>query len=245
MIITDCFWEKENIGKRTVEVAVEREDELDMSLLKDLIQQYEYVVVKVPMCMPDFNIALCKLGFSIIEVQMNVSAVVKGYDWSRIYIDYDEVSFEDIKMKPELKLILEQITDDMFSTDRIVLDPVFGPAKGWNRYKNWIVNEFTAGKSKVSRVSYKNENVGFMMYRIEDAEFKLLLNGLFKKWQGKHIGIITPASPLLYAKGNKEIELVKTSISSNNIPAVKLYNRMGYMIDNQSYVFVKHNSNNN
>ncbi len=241
MVITDCVWEKDNLNASTVEILLETGDIDECMAIEETMQHFDYVVVKVPMNMIAYNIGLGRLGFSLMEVQMNVSSKVKGYDWSRINLDMEEVKFEIVTNTTGLNEILDHISDDMFSTDRITLDTYFGPQIGHARYSNWIISDFKKGKSKVAMVNYHNENVGFMMFRIEGGRLHLLLNGLFKKWQGKRLGIITPASPLIYSRFNPDIEEVKTSISSNNIPVVKLYNRLGFMLDNQNYVFVKHN----
>lgn len=240
MIITDCIWEKNNLNVSTVEVLLETGDINDVSTIEDVMQHFDYVVVKVPMNMVANNIRLGELGFSLMEVQMNVSSKLAGYDWNRINLDIDEVKFDVVTNSIGLTEVLDQITDDMFTTDRITLDSYFGPRIGHRRYANWIISDYKNNKSKVAMVKYHNENVGFMMFRIEGGRFYLLLNGLFKKWQGRHLGVLTPSSPLIYSKYIPDIVEVKTSISSNNIPVVKLYNRLGYILDNQNYVFIKH-----
>ena len=241
MDVTDCIWEKDNIGKKTVEITINKGDNINSINFEKYLKLYEYTVVKVPMCMVELNVMLGNLGFSLIEVQMNVSSKIKGYDWNRINLDIKDIRFDVLSDSEDIKKVLNQITDDMFSTDRITLDRNFGPKIGHNRYVNWIKNDFENHRSKVAVVNYRNEEVGFMMYRIKENIFHLLLNGLYKKWQGRHLGIITPASPLIYSLVKPEIKEVKTSISSNNIPVVKLYNRLGYILDDQNYVFVKHN----
>ena len=56
--------------------------------------------------------------------------------------------------------------------------------------------------------------------------------------------IITPSSPFLYRDFSEEpFEVVSTSISSNNVRVVKLYNKLNFELDNQNYVFVKHHHN--
>ena len=242
MIVTDCYWEKDNLGDSTVEILLDRNDSIYDNMFNDIINKYEYVVVKVPMNIIEFNKLLGQKGFFLVEVQINVSSRVKDFKWERVDLNLDDIDFEVLSSLDSLIDIQNQITVDMFSTDRISLDRLYGPQIGMKRYVNWINSEYQAKKSQIAIVNYKHENVGFMMFRIEGGVFRLLLNGLYKKWQGRHLGIITPASPLLYLRNKTdEVEIVKTSISSNNIPVVKLYNRLGYIWENQTYVFVKHN----
>ena len=80
-----------------------------------------------------------------------------------------------------------------------------------------------------------------MLIRMEGDTIELLLNGLYKPYQGKGLGLITPASPMMFVKKNS-LQIAKeiTNISSNNIPVVKLYNRLQFQLLSQTYVFVKH-----
>lgn len=80
-----------------------------------------------------------------------------------------------------------------------------------------------------------------MLIKIENDTIDLLLNGLYKEYQGKGLGLLTPASPMMYVK-MKDLQIARelTSISSNNIPVVKLYNKLHFDLFQQTYVFVKH-----
>lgn len=80
-----------------------------------------------------------------------------------------------------------------------------------------------------------------MLIKFEGNTIDLLLNGLYKPYQGKGLGILTPASPMMFIKKmSLPCDSEITSISSNNIPVVKLYNRLHFKFINQTYVFVKH-----
>jgi hypothetical protein len=80
-----------------------------------------------------------------------------------------------------------------------------------------------------------------MLLRKAEDGLVVLLNGLYKPYQRKGLGLLTPASPLMYIqRNNLHYEEVSTNISSNNVPVVKLYNRLGFTLDYQTYVFIKH-----
>lgn len=245
MNIIDCFWELDNIGKSTAELSILPEEVPDENQLVNVCNNYEYVVAKVPMCNIEFNYVLSKLGFVLMEVQMNVSMEVAKFDYKLVQNFIGSVCYREVTTKVDFERVLNLMTPDMFSTDRVSLDSSFGPIIGLRRYRNWIKTEFDNKRSNLVMVSYENNDIGFMLYRIEGTHFRLLLNGLYKEWQGRHMGVITPSSPLLYIKQNSlnEIDKSLTSISSNNIPAVKLYNRLGFILDSETYVFVKHNKN--
>lgn len=242
MKVIDCFWEQKNIGKRTVEILVENTDRYDRNLIEQLSRGFEYVVVKVPMNRPEFNIGLCDMGFTCIESQMNMGIEVKEFDFPKVSHLYDDTAFEIVDSQKDFLSVTSHIQTGMFSTDRIAIDPEFGDVIGCRRYINWMTTEYNNKKSQLIKVIYKNEHVGFMLIKTEAETIHLLLNGLYRDYQGKGLGILTPASPMMYTK-KASLPIVKeeTSISSNNIPVVKLYNRLGFQILRQTYVFIKHN----
>ena len=241
MKIVDCFWEQENIGKKTVEISIESTDRYDENALMQCVRGYEYAVIKVPMNMPLFNFGLAQMGFCCIETQMNLSIAFNNFDFSLVKHLYDDTTYQVVEREEDYQDVLSRIEPGMFSTDRISIDPVFGETIGCKRYINWIASEFLCGSSRLIRIYYGKSQVGFMLIKIDDKNVKLLLNGLYKQFQGMGLGFLTPASPYMYAKrDNLFVEKETTSISSNNIPAGKLYNRLHFQRDSQTYVFVKH-----
>lgn len=241
MKVIDCFWEQKNIGKKTVEILVENTDRYDKDVIDQVILDYEYVVVKVPMNMPEFNVGLCDIGFVCIESQMNMGISYENFDFSKISHLYDDTVFEIVDNQSGFQSVISHVLPGMFSTDRIAIDPKFGETIGWQRYINWMTTEYNNKKSQLIKIIYKDEHIGFMLIKVENETMHLLLNGLYKAYQGKGLGMLTPASPMMYIKKTSlPIAKEETSISSNNIPVVKLYNRLGFQILQQTYVFIKH-----
>lgn len=240
MKVIDCSWELTNISKRTIEIIIEHDDVFDPDSLYDSIYGYEYAVIKVPMNLSSFNLGISAMGFACIETQLSVRKNISDFDTSTEIL-YDDIDFEIVTTTEALWSIISNITTGMFSTDRIAIDPQFGPELSCLRYRNWIQAEFAHQNTILAKVLYKKEHVGFMLLKIADSNLKLLLNGIYKPYQRKGIGLLTPASPLLYVKKNGlNYREVSTHISSNNVPVVKLYNRLNFIIDHQTYVFIKH-----
>lgn len=241
MKVVNCFWEERNIGRKTVEISIEKEDHFVRNLLEQQIQDYEYAVVKVPMNMPSFNIGLSDMGFTCIESQMNVGISMEDFDFAKVVHLYDEVSYKVVDNQEDFVSVLSCIEPGMFSTDRVSLDPQFGEKVGCQRYINWLTTEYEKHRSQLVKVLYQGKHIGFMLIRIEADTIDLLLNGLYKPYQGKGMGLLTPASPMIYAKKDGlSIAKEVTSISANNIPVVKLYNRLQFKLLSQTYVFIKH-----
>lgn len=241
MQVIDCCWELKNLKKKTIEIIIEDSDRYDRDLIAQMTRHYEYVVVKVPMNMVEFNIGLCDMGFVCIETQMNVGISFEDFDFSKVTHLYDDISFELVNSQAAFLSVMYSIQSGMFSTDRVAIDSMFGEFIGCQRYLNWITTEYNNKNSQLIKVLYKNEHIGFMLVKTVNDTMHLLLNGLYKSYQGKGLGIITPASPMMYIK-KVSLPILKeeTCISSNNVPVVKLYNRLGFQILQQTYVFIKH-----
>ncbi len=241
MKIVDCKWELENINKKTVEITFEPDDVFDKYILSQLVSDYEYAVVKVHMNMPSFNIGLSKMGYTCIETQMNVGISMFDFDFSKVAHLYDDTRYEVVDNDNDFREVVSNIEPGMFSTDRISIDPQFGKETGCIRYINWLTTEYENKRSQLIKVIYQNKHVGFMLIRHDANTIDLLLNGLYKPYQGKGLGILTPASPMMYIrKKSLPYNYELTSISSNNIPVIKLYNRLNFKLIQQTYVFVKH-----
>lgn len=241
MIACNCPWEIENLGKRTIEIKIDEEDSFDSNRISEITKGYEYSVVKVPMNKPDFNIGLTSLGFVCIETQLNVFISYQNFEFSKCSHLINDTDYAKIESTDDLQILLGLITPGMFSTDRISLDPCFGQDLGCQRYRNWISREFKAGRAELFHVLYQEEHVGFMLIRIVGDVLELLLNGLYKPFQKRGLGLLTPASPMMYIKKmGLNLQCEKTSISSNNAPVVKLYNRLNFQLESQKYVFIKH-----
>lgn len=243
MKVTECFWEIQNIGKKTVEIGVEKEDKFLEADINEASSGYQYVVVKVPMDKVDFNVGLSNMGFSMIEVQMNILKKSKDFDYDSPFIKeiYNDTSFEEVVNENDFNEILSKITPDMFSTDRIVLDNHFNENIGCERYKNWMKTDFKANKSRFLKIIYKGIHVGFYMFKLENDIAHAILGGIYKGYQGYGLGVLTPSALMLYSKkGGAKIKMMKTSISSNNIPVLQFYNYFNFKITSMTYVFIKH-----
>lgn len=243
MKVTDCYWEKANIDKTTVEIEIEQSDIFDDKALFDFEQHYEYVVVKVPMKMSGFNCGLSKMGYTMSEVQCKLSKEYREFDFEDRLIQrmLPHISFSKIEDKESLCALVNKITPGMFSTDRISLDPYFGLDIAAQRYKNWMSSAFSGGSAQFLSLKYDNNEVGFSMYKQEDGLVEMILGGIFEEFQSRGIGIMTPTRHLLYAKQTGEkLKKVSTTISSNNVPVWKIYNHFNFKVDSLYYVFIKH-----
>lgn len=244
MIVSDCFWEKRNLGDTVVEISLEKEDSLDEDLLNK-IKGVDYVVVKVPVNKFNCNRLLGENGYTLAELQMEMTAVMKDFNFNHKLIKWvsPHVDFKKVDSKACLSEVLSKIDSLMFTTDRISIDAHYGAEIGCNRYKNWIRDEYEKGTSEILQFIYRGKHVGFMMYR-ESEVTRGLLGGVYTDYQHLGLGLLTPSAlPLYLKKNNLPTKRIVADISSNNKPVWELYESFGYKVTAAHYVFIKHKKN--
>lgn len=64
----------------------------------------------------------------------------------------------------DLDVLLNEIRDGMFRTDRVCLDPHFSPVQAANRYEGWISDELDRG-SQTYKLTYKDSSIGFFTFK--------------------------------------------------------------------------------
>ena len=237
MKIIDCYWERRNLGCNAVEVRIETGDSLT-DLDFEQLNKYDYVVIKVPVNKVEFNYGLANCGYVMFELQMDMYANMNSFNFEEKNIKrlLPHVDFQEVKTMGELNLLLSKITPNMFTTDRISMDPDFGSEKGCLRYKNWVCDEFDNPASKTINIFYKNQNVGFATFK-EDVEYYGLIGGLFADYQNDGIGLLTPCfAPLFLKWNNSTIKKIHNPISSNNKAVWDLYEFFGYIPKNADLV---------
>lgn len=243
MVITDCVWEVANIGKQTCEVLIEENDKVDVELLNELNDKYEYQVIKVAPANVEANFLLCNAGFFLIETQVEVELKYKDFNFDDPLVKFIEpcVSFLDITEKEDFETIFDRMTPEMFNSDRLALDPYFGLVFSYKRYCNWMRTSFDNKSASFLHMIYKGEYVGFSMYRIKDNVWHGDLGGVYPQY-GQGLGLLTACAAFLYMKQRDfKVSKLVSAISSNNGPVIPTFNHCHYNFKKYKYVFVKHN----
>lgn len=235
-------WEERNLGVRTREFVVERND-LPQSVLtvtERKIADSSYDVIKIPTGNLELLRALENQGFAYMEALVQFRHDLKFHDSGSITARVAEgMTLRSIELvnSPE---ILAAIQGEMFRTDRISLDPMFGPAMASRRYTNWIEDEL--GKNAdVLEVLINGLPKGFFVFRKRpDLVGFSALSGLYHSNQVPGLGSALLRRILLYAKENG-CRRIDTSVSTNNLAAIKTHVVNGFEIDEVQYVLVRHN----
>lgn len=241
MEIINCTWERKNLDSRVAEVIFSANEIFDGNKLMQLQSEYDYIVVKTPQLSFRSATGLSELGFSFIEAQISAKVNINKLN-EQICNDkvlsrfWDCCKFDIIDSNEEIDLLLSNISNGMFNTDRIYIDPLYGPDYSSRRYRNWILAEYERG-STILKLYYRGTYVGFSMVRIGGGIITGLLAGIFEKYQNAGFGMLVTAYPLCFAN---QANLFTGKISSNNMPIIKMYERFHYEWTSIEYVYVKH-----
>jgi len=244
MKIVDAVWENKNLRKKTVEITIEVSDnEAEIkSQIIEIIDNYEYIVVKTPTGNIDINKYLNIKGFYFAENQLSLRRNLKQKFLNQKMLDYIEKKITAIKITDTKQLhcdIFKQIDSSMFSTDRIYLDSSFEKGSSERRYKNWI--ETTFYKNELYKLIYNDKIIGFTYGSYDNNVYHGLLGGIFSPYKGLGLGISIIQKPI-YEAIKRNIKYFETKISSNNPNVLNLYQNLDFKIYTIENVFVKINN---
>ena len=132
-----------------------------------------------------------------------------------------------------------EISLGLFKTDRVAIDPSLGIAQSSTRYLGWIADELDSG-AVIYEVTKNRELIGFfLMRKIDSHSSEAILAGLLEKYQSSGLGFVLNYFQIELSKKIGSTSLYST-FSSNNRGATAVHMSMGYIVDYQHYVYVKH-----
>lgn len=241
MKIVDCPWELVNLDCKVAEISLSNEDKVEDvgAALKNVESEYDYIVVKMPTVAIHFHQVMCSRQYMFIENQITFQKRIEQLDLdNKLAQQYLKRSaIKRVETEEELQMLIDNLTPNMFSTDRIYLDPVFGPEYSLRRYRNWIISEYRRG-TVVMLHYFRDSMVGFSMCRPVGEELHGLLSGVFEKYQNAGIGLFLPLIPFYYREYG--IKNYTGKFSSNNFPVIRMHELLQYNYIDMEYVFVKH-----
>lgn len=241
MKVVNAIWEKDNIDADTVEIEAEEGDSLDefSNIIRNVDK--EYVVVKIPIGRFEFQTLLLESGFVFVETIFSLTGRINNIALPNFYRRFDKNLVYKIYDDNRKEEVLEEIrAGAIFKTDRIAIDPLFGLEKAGNRYFNWSKRELENGAS-LNVAYYKDIPVAFGISKIVNGDTcDHFLGGVLRYGEDKGLGFAAISANDFFAK-SKNINMVKTKVSSNNPAILKLHLMCGYEIKGMTYVFIKHN----
>ncbi len=248
MEIIDAYWEERNLGFKTYEIRLSKND---LDNVSEIIKNFSedkfrnaYLVLKMPVS----NIAALHClednGFRFMETQFEMHKDIKDYITPDIINKFGYIveTIEITKDRKAWQNVLNLMTDNMYSTDRIYLDNKLPKNTSKKRYSNWIIDLIDNPNAHMYGYTYKTNLIGFGV-SIHDENKKIvndILKGVFEEYQNSCYGYFIFDSSI---KKFKELGFNKivTHISSNNFPIINLYQTFNYLIKNEKYVLRRFN----
>lgn len=234
----DTYWEKRNLGLESCRYILSRGDDFIEGLKEISECKKEYIEVFVDTGNIDLNWKLEQCGFSFLETMFELSVTSKDIVIPEFYKRF----LKDVKYKladkDEIEAVLSQIlTGEMFLSDKIALNPKFGPEVAGKRYYNWM-SDFFDKQGSCFIVEYRGELMGFEAAEEKDGIINLVLGGVLPKFNGSGL------SPLLHIARaeywlNRGFKKILGHVSSNNFPVLRVHEITGFKIDSAEYVFLK------
>jgi GNAT superfamily N-acetyltransferase len=237
MKIIDATWEKRNLGVSCTEVIVEDGDDYQLVERKLIELNSNYMVVKIPIKRLDFAQMLSNNNFTCVETlfelkyTLNDSKTVKDLKYSILYSQMNEGDIENL---------YNQIERGMFNSDRVFLDHHFTKKQAFNRYVGWVKDELEMGSSLFKNI-YNGDQIGFFgVKKKEKGVFHQFLVGMYPEYQKKGMGASLVMNAIDYAR-EQGGSFFSTTVSSNNLPSLKLHLSCGLLPDSACYVYTKFN----
>lgn len=235
-----AIWERKNLGRDAWEVTLDKKDMADVQSVIGALHapQFDgcYVCVKLPVGNLHMVHALEDDGFRFLETQLHLVEVLEPSDVMRYGESADHIPVEE-RVVPKTReawgTIIEKITPGMFDTDRIALDPAFGPDVACQRYRGWCWDLFGNPKSIMNVSSLAGQIIGFgIAVLIQEPDvYDGILGGIFEA--GKECGL----GACIVKSGGKG--KLRTTVSSNNVAMLKIHQNHGRIVRNERYVFRK------
>lgn len=237
-----AIWERKNLGRDAWEVTLDKKDMADVQAVIDALHapQFDgcYVCVKLPVGNLHMVHALEDDGFRFLETQLHLVEALEPSDVMRYGASADHIPVEE-RVVPKTReawgAIIEKITPGMFDTDRIALDPAFGPDVACQRYRGWCWDLFKNPNSILTVSSCGGHDVSFeilLNYPLTGI-CRSTLGGLFPENKCAGLGALV-ASKARSVKGK-----YKTEVSTNNLSIVKIHQNLGRVICGEHYVLRK------
>lgn len=240
MIITEAYWDTETLGVPTYEISLEKDDSLAAILdeIKDLLLASRiYCVLKIPCEVYEVQEELASLGFLFNECQLCMQTSKR--DFAKIQITMGKY-FTPRKYRlidsSNAQNLMKELDAGIFTTDRIALNPHFGLKLANLRYKKWIQDCLDKPDYRITESLLGEIPVGFGMDRLDKPLVKGLLGANYLGFKGilSYINGMYDSTSEYFSQG---YDIFRTHVSSNNIQILKVLEKLGFHIEETSYVF--------
>jgi GNAT superfamily N-acetyltransferase len=175
------------------------------------------------------EIADFKLVDTNIRFELNTSPNIELREKSNVKIVFAKKKHENA---------ITDIARNNFLFSRFHLDPLIDNQIANQIKQNWVKNYFYDKRGdQMVLALLNNQPVGFLQLIVNESGFIIDLIGVDKIAQGKGIA----SSMILFAIKNLKRSCMKVGTQIGNIPSIKLYQKLGFILTGSDYVFHYHN----
>lgn len=240
MRIKEAPWEQRNLNVIGCEFYVERDESWNSVRESVLCHPAEYKVIHIESGNTYALTGAQSDGFVFVEMNIQLRAELSDITIPKIFerfIPHISYEFADKQKIEEILSVVESGT--MFTTDKVSVDPYFGPKMAGRRYSLWSMDVIKSG-AKMLLAKYKGTIVGFdILVEHEKNIVEAFLGGVLPEFANRGFGFLPV---YLISKAAKELgyKRIITGVSSNNLPILKIHEMFGFMIADTSYALIKH-----
>ncbi len=249
MKIVKATWENRNLGRDAYEITLDRKDLKDFDEILQEIRTQDFAGAYVTLKMPVGDLkALHTLedeGFRFMEnalsfkIRTDILTVPSQYERLLQLFSYRVISHDSDEWE---NIIDTYISDDMYVSDRIYLDPYLPANASATRYKNWS-KDLKKDENTRFLLFYKKDNndpIGYsiLKYNEKDNAFDGYVGGIFPHIKYFGVGAVLLLEPIIFSKENN-VKNYYVHISSNNFPVLKLYSSFPCECISEQYVLRK------
>ncbi len=237
MKIVNAEWEKRNLGVETLEINIDETDLLET--VERILQEMsaEYVVVKLPSTRADLLEVVSNSGYRYVEDMVVLVSDLHEVNFSPLNQRfYDSVSVEEMN-ESDMEELEREIRNGLFATDRVSLDSYFSKEQAYNRYINWVRDEYKKG-TYFYKYIYNDKVIGFFaLSEKELGKYTSFLGGIYKEYRKGGIGTVVKVPEVVRKLGGKRLSV---SVSTNNIGQIRNLICNGYVPEEIIHTFIKH-----
>ena len=230
-------WLSEQIGKSVYQLKVKDLLKGDFSkdwkkFRVDHIKDNYLVFSKISTNSENIYQCLEKANFKLIDT--NVKFALHGN------ISFESKQQKDIEIcfaKKKHQQAAGEIARDNFIYSRFHLDPLINNNIASQIKQNWVENYFFGKRGDEMALALLNdEPVGFLQLIIQEDNLFIDLIGVDGKVQGKGVA----SAMIQFASENIEHSCFKVGTQIGNLPSIKLYQKLGFVLTGSDYVFHYH-----
>jgi hypothetical protein len=238
MNVVHAEWELRNLGVVCFEVTVEQTDSFESVHAAIASLNVQYLVVRVPCGCSEILDRLQGLGLRVVETVFRCEHNGR-FPLTSPQIRLLSACAAQRMSDSDLECLKNEISDGMFTDDRVSNDAVFEKVSSRDRYWNWVRDEISRGGS-VYTVSYNTETIGFFCLSPKSGNrASVCLSGLYSKHRRSGIGYVPHCLGVQTAIDNGASRVI-TTVSANNSAALALHMQLQHRIIQSWYTLVLH-----